>query len=184
MEKICRTRRELGCPWATRTVAGRQRENALGANKPCQCDAIRSLTEDAVLLLRYGLLFSVTKITYRYKVLFWIRRCRAFDFPRSGHASAWRRFSPCCGSLRANDRKRKSAARVPCMPRHRRKVAVFPPTSRKTFIVAFGVDRLATNSTSMRRPHARACWRQPLICANGSDVRFPGLGRTDSACPA
>jgi hypothetical protein len=36
----------------------------------------------------------------------------------------------------------------------------------------------------MRRPHARACWRQPLICANERGVRFPGLGRADSACPA
>lgn len=147
-------------------------------------DTFGSLTEGAVqpTALRTPLLCCVT--LYRYNCVFRVRLCPAFDLQRSGLASAWHRFLPCCGLFRASDRKRKSAARVPCMARRRRKVAALPPTSRRTYISAFGADRLAISSTSMRPPHAKPCLRQPLICANKRAVKFPGLGPTDSACPA
>jgi hypothetical protein len=141
------------------------------------------LTEDAVQRAALRAPLLCCEMSYKRKVVFRIRRCPAFDLQRSGLASAWHRFSPCCGLFRASDRKRKSAARVPCMARRRRKVAVLRPTSKRTYISAFGVDRLAINSTSMRRPRAKACWRQPLICANERGAKFPGLGPTDSACP-
>jgi hypothetical protein len=108
--------------------------------------------------------------------------CPAFGLRRFGHASAWHRFLPCWSSFHAKDRTRKSAAPVQCMARHRRKAAVFPRISRRTCIAAFVADRQVINSTSMRRPHVRACLRRQLICANESDALFPGLRTNESAC--
>lgn len=114
---------------------------------------------------------------------FGFRRCLAFGLQRFGHASAWHRFSPCCSSFHAKDRTSKSAVPAQCMARHRRKVGVFPPTSGRTCIAAFVVDRVAINSTCMRRPHAKACWRLPLICANERAARSPGWRPNEFVCP-
>src|ERR1019366_3806002 len=99
--------------------------------------------------------------------------CLACGFKRFGLASAWHRFSPCCALPLATDRSTKSAAPVPYTAQHRREVAVFLLTSRRTSTGAFDADRLAINSTFTRRPRTRVWERRRLICANELDVTFP-----------